>query len=320
MTRVPHIITNDGVTVVLDGRPFTVSSADSTYADLVRLLDRGAPEYEFHDLLTRVQRELKKTLAVAADMEYSGGVIKYKGEVLANYAADRLIQQIEGKRDWKPLANFLEKLQANPSKRAVDNLYQFLEKGNIPLTGDGDFLVYKAVRQNFKDIHSGKFDNYVGAVCEMPRNAVDEDPNRTCSSGLHVCSFGYLPSFSHADGHVMICKVNPAHVVAIPADYNNSKMRVSRYEVVGEVLGYYSEHVDVLGNAGEADGVMEPEFEVVLHDGWGSEDVGTFYTFEEAKRQAQRAYDESDDAENVVTVTDRDDFVVWTVDEDGARA
>lgn len=32
----------------------------------------------------------------------------------------------------------------------------------------------------------------------------------------------------------MILKINPADVVAIPADYNNTKGRTCRYEVIGE--------------------------------------------------------------------------------------
>jgi hypothetical protein len=33
----------------------------------------------------------------------------------------------------------------------------------------------------------------------------------------------------------MVCKVNPKNVVSIPADYNNSKMRVCEYEVIDEL-------------------------------------------------------------------------------------
>ena len=29
-------------------------------------------------------------------------------------------------------------------------------------------------------------------------HAVDEDPNRTCSAGLHICSWQYLPCFGSA--------------------------------------------------------------------------------------------------------------------------
>jgi hypothetical protein len=69
----------------------------------------------------------------------------------------------------------------------------------------------------------------------MPRNGVDEDKERTCSYGLHFCSIKYLPHFSDSDGgKTMIVKINPKDVVAIPADYNNTKGRTCRYEVVAE--------------------------------------------------------------------------------------
>jgi len=135
----------------------------------------------------------------------------------------------------EPLLNFFKNLMENPSKRAVDELYDFLEAGELPITEDGHFLAFKNVRSNYLDIHSGKFDNSVGKVCEMPRNGVDEDKERTCSYGLHFCSIKYLPHFTDTDGgKTMIVKINPKDVVAIPADYNNTKGRTCRYEVVAE--------------------------------------------------------------------------------------
>ena len=57
-----------------------------------------------------------------------------------------------------------------------------------------------------------------------------------------MCSFDYLPSYASADDdRVMITKVNPRDVVAIPMDYHNTKMRVSRYEVIGELESYQQE-------------------------------------------------------------------------------
>ena len=97
------------------------------------------------------------------------------------------------------------------------------------------FLAFKNVRNDYRDIHSGNFDNSIGQVCEMPRNGVDEDKDRTCSAGLHFCSIEYLPHFSDSNGgHTMIVKINPRDVVAIPADYNNTKGRTCKYEVVAE--------------------------------------------------------------------------------------
>jgi hypothetical protein len=134
----------------------------------------------------------------------------------------------------------------NPSYRAVQELYKFLEVGQMPLTEDGHFLAYKKVRENFKDIHSGTFDNSVGKICEMPRNKVDEDSSRTCSSGLHVCSYSYLNSFGNGTtDKVVVVKINPRDVVSIPADYNNTKMRLCRYEVIQDVTAQYKS-LDVL--------------------------------------------------------------------------
>ena len=41
-----------------------------------------------------------------------------------------------------------------------------------------------------------------------------------------------LIHFAHANGHVMLLKINPADVVSIPADYNDTKGRCAKYEVV----------------------------------------------------------------------------------------
>ena len=44
----------------------------------------------------------------------------------------------------------------------------------------------------------------------------------------------------------MLIKVNPRDVVSIPVDYNNSKGRCCKYEVVGEVKFKDGEVVEVL--------------------------------------------------------------------------
>jgi hypothetical protein len=170
-----------------------------------------------------------------SDVSVEGGSITYYGEVIHNTLTKRIINFMRDGLPHEPLLNFFKNLMQNPSKRAVDELYDFLEAGELPITEDGCFLAFKNVRSNYMDIHSGTFDNSVGKVCEMARNRVDEDKDRTCSYGLHFCSIKYLPHFSDSDGgHTMIVKINPKDVVAIPADYNNTKGRTCRYEVVAE--------------------------------------------------------------------------------------
>ena len=67
----------------------------------------------------------------------------------------------------------------------------------------------------------------------IAREKVDKNREQTCSTGLHVASYNYAKGYS---GDVMIMvKVNPRDVVAVPTDYNNEKMRVCQYEVMGFV-------------------------------------------------------------------------------------
>jgi hypothetical protein len=124
----------------------------------------------------------------------------------------------------------------NPSYTAVQELYLFLEANQIPITEDGHFLAWKKIRNNWKDIHSNSVDYSVGATPSMKRNEVDPDRDRTCSNGLHCAGWGYLPHFgSNGDSdRIVIVKVNPADVIAVPNDYNNAKMRVCRMEVLRE--------------------------------------------------------------------------------------
>ena len=80
----------------------------------------------------------------------------------------------------------------------------------------------------------------------MPRNLVDEDKNRHCSSGLHVGAMGYVKRYGSirrkpeaGEGNrVVIVKVNPKDAVSVPQDENCQKLRVSSYEVIAELSDY----------------------------------------------------------------------------------
>lgn len=69
----------------------------------------------------------------------------------------------------------------------------------------------------------------------MNRGKVDDDRRKTCSYGFHVGRYNYAKDFRPNDGHLMIVKVNPKDVVAVPLDHNDEKCRVCKYEVVGEI-------------------------------------------------------------------------------------
>lgn len=227
----PYIIQGSNIVVVIGTNSHTINKTHIAY-DRIREAIRNGDWDTVKNLI-----EPQKVI-----LEYGNGNIAiqgdklfWKGEEFHSTLSDRIIQMFQDGFSVEPMVNFMENLMQNPSKRAVTELYGFLEKGQLPITPDGCFLAFKKVRADYKDIHSGKFDNSVGKVVEMERNRVDDDKDRTCSTGLHFCSQKYLNCFGGHDSRTMILKVNPKDVVAIPADYHETKGRCCRYEVIGEL-------------------------------------------------------------------------------------
>jgi hypothetical protein len=140
---------------------------------------------------------------------------------------------------FQPLVNFLNNIMENPSMQSQKELYDFLEPEHLPITEDGFFLAYKAVRSDFKDKYRGVFDNSVGQVCEMQRAKVDDDRGRGCSNGLHAGALNYVANYGslEAGDRIVIVKINPKDVVSVPSDSNCEKLRTCRYEVVGQYEG-----------------------------------------------------------------------------------
>lgn len=235
-------ITGQGkITACINGSIYTI---DNTHPNYAKALE-SVKAQDWNAFLDHVDITRKvKDFVLNSDVQIVDGIIVYKGEPVHNLLTKRVISFMQQDLPFKPLLNFLYNLMENPSYRAVNELYDFLEAGELPITEDGYFLAFKNVRADYKDIHSGSFDNSIGKVCEMPRYKVDEDKDRTCSSGLHFCSIAYLPHFSDSNGgHTMIVKINPKDVVSIPADYNNTKGRCSRYEVIGEYTENWREKI-----------------------------------------------------------------------------
>jgi hypothetical protein len=294
-----YLHTQDGITVVVEGKPYSISSRHSSFPKVRDLVISGADPVKILGAIqaeaTRVKGLIAETLQrqrLTGSLTYEEGVVFYNGTALHNYAVETLVKFLNMGHDVSALAAFIDRQQQNPDPMVHENLYAFLEHGKIPLTPDGHFLTYKAVREDYRDIHSGRFDNSVGAKPRLAgRASVDPDRNNTCSNGLHVCSYGYLPHFAHAQGHVMICKVDPYDVVAIPADYHNTKMRVIGYEVVGEVTSYYKRGEDVLAQERLADERWRVEYEEP--DAVGVRELyDHFYTLDEAKDQADSLIDD----------------------------
>jgi hypothetical protein len=173
--------------------------------------------------------------------EFSGRLVKRIIEAATNNRTKNVDNTVDH------LIKFANKLALNPSYRAVNELYDFLEATDIRINEDGYVVCFKKVNAKFTDVRTGTFDNSVGQTPSVPRNMVDEDSSNTCSYGLHVCSYAYLNSYPGEK--VIRVLVDPADFVAIPEDYYGkdmngmvkAKARVCKYYVKDDITNSINE-------------------------------------------------------------------------------
>ena len=131
--------------------------------------------------------------------------------------------------------NFLRRLApvAKDRLHSAEDLMDFIEKSELPLTNDGKIIGYKRVNKKgdyFVDCHSKQIKQRLGSRVWMDINAVDPSRNKSCSHGLHVANLGYLRSF-YGD-FTLIVLVDPADFIAVPHGETN-KCRVCSYDIIG---------------------------------------------------------------------------------------
>lgn len=257
------IRTSDHLTVTFDnGSSVTVYPNNPHYKDIVVALNKR--DFDTVRRLSSPSVVVQEKIDSVKTRGYNGvelrsGVVYYNNEPIHNTLTNRIVEMANEGFDIAPMCHFLGRLEKNPSYRAVTELFSFLEKGNLPITEDGYFLAYKKVRSDYLDVHSQSVLNKPATlltaeeraslpvtkngvtvdivdgktVVTMPRNKVNENPNVSCSHGLHFCSRSYLSVFNGE--RILVLKIDPADVVAIPTDYNETKGRCCRYIIDSEL-------------------------------------------------------------------------------------
>lgn len=237
-----------GLIVYIDGRSHTLSSDHVNYEKVLRALREKnyARVEQLMDVATAITQKGVSHKSQDRKVYVQGGKVWYslgtgRREELDGTLVEEIIREIEDGFRADNLLNFLEKLQRNKFPSAKKELYDWMKSGKMVILEDGDFLAYKKVASNYKDIYTGTVDNSPGV--KLPRlkeHEVDSNRRNECSLGYHFCSLGYLSNYGSRDrggDRVMIVKINPADVVAIPTDYNFQKGRCFTYEVIGEYQG-----------------------------------------------------------------------------------
>jgi hypothetical protein len=233
METIPSIyVPGKSLNVFFQGKSHTIYATDAKFESAVE-------EYKnqnwdaLHNILNPAQVFLN-LYAKYEQIEVKDGNVYVSGEPISNLVASRILDFLAEGVDCVPIFKFITKLNLNPSSRAVNELYTFLEHKFLPVTDNGNFLAYKALRSDFTDVHSGKFDNNVGNVLEMPRNKVDDNKEAGCSYGFHAGTLEYARGFRPFNGKLVVVEINPADVVSIPTDCECQKLRTCKYMVHSE--------------------------------------------------------------------------------------
>lgn len=231
------------LSVVIDNKQFTMRSDNP-------LFGRAVEAYRVEDwdsLFTYLNPEtaVKEYLFEYDNIKVQNGAVYFGGSAVHSLCVDRILQFCDSGFSPLPLVKFLSKLQKNPSRRSVEELYRFLERNNLTVTTNGNFLAYKAVRSDYysitsgqaqllkgKDDGKGRIFNGVGEEIEVYRNNVDDDANRGCSFGLHAGTLEYAQGFGGSDAVLLIVEIDPQDVVSVPHDCECQKLRTCRYKVV----------------------------------------------------------------------------------------
>lgn len=248
---------------VLDGKPRVINREAEIFNVALSAIRNGNLQ-KLREIL-EIKKTIVKSMENAVDgVRVEGSKILHGEREITGLVATRIFEMLRLGLDIQPMLNFLNRLMKNPSKRAVDETFDFVDACSLPVTEDGCILAYRKNGKGYLDSHSysvvskpvalmdeaeqlkyeqpvigGREKNVTMQIVDgvftvsMPRNGVDEDKDRTCSAGLHFCSYTYLSHFS--GDHILVVKIDPADIVAIPSDYNNAKGRCCKYQVVDEI-------------------------------------------------------------------------------------
>lgn len=261
-----------------DNQPNTVTNDHPSSADIKRLvLIENKPEEALNLISVRTLVEV-----------FSDGIVTIgdNDEVLVNkqpvpdYVANKICGLYRANEPFDSLANFMERLQENPNAEVREDLFKWVENGNMPLTPDGHFIAFKKIQDDFYSFTAGpdgKVLHALGTEVSMPRSGCDESRYNTCSRGLHFCSYEYLPKFAGGYGKVVAVMISPRDVTAIPTDYNLSKGRCCRYRVLNELdpssvqfafrgveVYHWSPNLDVVpDDDSDSEDFVEPDYCIV---------------------------------------------------------
>ncbi|MFK4132471.1 hypothetical protein ACI2KR_09350 [Pseudomonas luteola] len=287
-TALRYFVRNDAISIMMPDalQPMMVRSDHSNFAGIVQ----AAKANDYEKILTLLDPVQAFCDQLDGRLVKANGSLYFDGTEVHTSLTRKIVDMASRGENPLKFIKFMENLLQNPEERAILELYGFVENNTLPISEDGYLLAYKTVRRDFLDHYSKTVYYAPGESVSMPRDKVNNDPEVTCSTGLHVCSVGYIAdAFFGGDkkSRLILVKVNPKDVVCVPKDYENSKVRCCAMHVLAEfgirsgrelkgVDKAVQQNLDVLGKHLR---LSEQEFRSIIglmRDEYGVEDFGDF--------------------------------------------
>ena len=249
-----YTITAREISFVFQGTSFNIPKNSDNYSSIYQaVLDNDHDK--LGELVTSQQKLAENVKAVVSqfnDEESDKIEIKIIDKII--YCNNKVFKGLASMEFLKYVAEnnakmisqfkrFMFNCSLNPSNASVEELYDFVVKNKLKVTPAGTILLYKWVKNNYYDCHTGKFNNTPGLTVKMDRKRVNPNRHETCSNGLHLCSYKY----GKFGDRLLLVELDPKNSVSIPSDYNQSKMRCCEYTILMDI----TEFVGAMDAAGD---------------------------------------------------------------------
>ena len=203
------------------------------------MINRKISRLSMNNLFIYQDTDVKQLIPIEADDEAKAWdlMTKHTKEELETEARYEYCERCDEDEDEdEDVVTEYEQVPAEFIEKYINKEFEKrVEKYELVCTGDEIQTTISNLLENdeadsFTDCYTQKMDIRIGKPVSMPRSECDPNPNRTCSTGLHIGAPGYVKDFGGGQNKAIIaCLVNPADVVAVPHDYSYMKMRTSKY-------------------------------------------------------------------------------------------
>jgi len=215
-TVVNHIVTPRSITVIYnDGVIDKTATVQSTDFERFQAASSAIKSGKFDSLLSIIKPEV-----MASDLGdgfiLENGVVTYNGQSVPDVLSDKIVTLVRSNFSVEPPKNFWIKAKRNPSKVSLGTLCDFISKNNVTIQKDGNFILYKRVRNNMTSHHDGTTLHKIGVPLTIDRNKCDPNPMTECGRGLHAAPFSWVER-NYNTGKMLEVAIDPEHVVSVPS-------------------------------------------------------------------------------------------------------